>query len=586
MSSQPTFSAWSVPSPSGRAPSRREEIWVLSAACLASIAAIVFSWFREAFLFYGDAEAHMHIARRLFDSHRPGLGQLGSVWLPLPHLLLAPFVAIDPLWRSGFAPALPSAACYLFASIGLYRLARKWLPPTSACVAMIFFALNPNLLYLQSTAMTEPLFLCELIWSVLLLVEWHEKIQWHEKLNSTPASPWPVIAVLIAAVYTRYDGWILAFLAWAAMAVILFRRGRLLQRGFILASIVLALAPIAWMVYNAVLFGDWLDFMRGPYSAQAIELKTAGTAWPPHPGWHNPWVSLIFFVKAAELDSAAAVAGTFVVICSSLGAAATWLRKPSSHSSAAGKPSALWTLFLWLPLPFYAYSVSFGSVPIFLPVWWPHSWYNTRYGMEMLPAFALGLGAAAQLLLRQLDQPGHPGHPNPRLKRWRTAAVVLLFAALAANLFEMLHESPLVYVEGRKNSDARDFYNQAIPDTLRYLHSLAPQSLILTDTSAYPTIIPLAGLDYRQTLNESDKQFFQAALASPADHTPIVLAFAGDEVAAAVQAHPQHLIEYRIFHAKDQPDATLYVRDTFPGMNPEPQPAEGSTPSSPASPAR
>ena len=42
-----------------------------------------------------------------------------------------------------------------------------------------------------------------------------------------------------------------------------------------------------------------------------------------------------------------------------------------------------------MPLPFYAYSIAYGSVPIFIPVWWPHSWYNTRYGMEMLPAFAL-----------------------------------------------------------------------------------------------------------------------------------------------------------------------------------------------------
>ena len=58
-----------------------------------------------------------------------------------------------------------------------------------------------------------------------------------------------------------------------------------------------------------------------------------------------------------------------------------------------------WTLLLWLPVPFYAYSIAFGSVPIFLPVWWPHSWYNTRYGMEMLPAFALGLAFVAQFVI-------------------------------------------------------------------------------------------------------------------------------------------------------------------------------------------
>jgi hypothetical protein len=53
---------------------------------------------------------------------------------------------------------------------------------------------------------------------------------------------------------------------------------------------------------------------------------------------------------------------------------------------------------------FYAYSVAYGSVPIFLPPWWPHSWYNTRYGMEMLPAFALGLGFAAQFALAVVNE--------------------------------------------------------------------------------------------------------------------------------------------------------------------------------------
>ena len=54
---------------------------------------------------------------------------------------------------------------------------------------------------------------------------------------------------------------------------------------------------------------------------------------------------------------------------------------------------------LWIPVPFYAYSVAYGSVPIFIPVWWPHSYYNTRYGMELLPAIALGLGFVAQFAI-------------------------------------------------------------------------------------------------------------------------------------------------------------------------------------------
>ena len=57
-------------------------------------------------------------------------------------------------------------------ALGIYRLARHWLPPHPAALALVFFAANPNLLYLQTTAMTEPLFLCEMIWIAVWLVEW------------------------------------------------------------------------------------------------------------------------------------------------------------------------------------------------------------------------------------------------------------------------------------------------------------------------------------------------------------------------------------------------------------------------------
>ena len=43
------------------------------------------------------------------------------------------------------------------------------------------------------------------------------------------------------------------------------------------------------------------------------------------------------------------------------------------------------------------------------------------------------------------------------------------------------------------------------------------------------------GIPLRQTINESDKEFYQAALAAPAAHAAVVLAFDGDEIDRAVQ---------------------------------------------------
>lgn len=531
---------------------RPEWAAVLAGCAAASIAAIVWSSRTGALLNYGDAVAHLHIARRIFDSHRPGLTQLGSVWLPLPHLLLVPFVAVYAWWANGLAGAIPSALAYLFSCAGIYRLARRWLGPVESALALAFFALNPNLLYMQTTAMTESLFLCEMIWTVVWLVEWSGCFESQGDAPVRVKAPqrqanrllWKIALVLIAAVFTRYDGWVMALLAWLGIGVILLRRGGLRSRAFWWASALLAAAPIAWFVYNATVFGDWLTFARGPYSAKAIELRTT-TGWPPHPGWHNPWVGLLFFLKVSEMDAAAVAWGNVLLALSVLGMA--W---GSLMGSTRG---ALWTLLLWLPVPFYAYSVAFASVPIFIPPWWPHSWYNTRYGLELLPALALGLGCAAHLALAAV---------RAFRPRWLTAVAALLFALVGLNEWQVLREHPLCYVEGAKNYAAREHYEQVIPAALRALLATRPGGVVLMDTSQYPQIVALTGIPLRQTINESDKEFFSAALAAPAVHGSIVLAFDNDEIAQAVKEHPRGLREVARFTAPGQPGGALYVSDT------------------------
>src|SRR5436309_3393858 len=78
---------------------------------LAAVVAIsaFFYYLRHAeLLLYGDAVAHINIARRIFDSRTPGLLQLGTVWLPLPHLLMAPFLVSRALWQTGMGGSIPS----------------------------------------------------------------------------------------------------------------------------------------------------------------------------------------------------------------------------------------------------------------------------------------------------------------------------------------------------------------------------------------------------------------------------------------------------------------------------------------------
>jgi hypothetical protein len=521
-----------------------EWLAVLACSAVASLAAVAWSWRHGTMLNYGDAVAHLHIARRVFDSHQPRLSQLGSVWLPLPHILMLPFVQVYSWWADGIAGLIPSVLAYLAACVGIYRLARHWLKPAAAAIVLTFFAINPNMLYLQTTAMTEPLFLCEMIWMAVWMVEGRAYLD-EDPQKARRLLIW-IAAVLVAAIFTRYDGWIMALLAWTGIGIALLKHGRLRSRTFWLASIVVVAAPIAWFIYNAVSFGDWLEFSRGPYSAKAIEIRTASHgAGPPHPGWHNPWISLLFFAKAAEMDAAAAAWGNVLLAVSALGTA--WACMTVRHKRF------LWALLLWLPLPFYAYSVSYGSVPIFLPPWWPHSWYNTRYGMELLPALALGVGFAAQFAIAAARE------FKPQLAKYAAGA---LFALIALNAWQLVRERPLVYVEGTKNIAAHRPYQVQIAPVLRELAAQYPGRPILMETSVDPEIVALSGIRLRQTINEADLAIWDTALKAPAAHAAIVLAFDGDAVDRAVKAHPEGLKTLRRFTANGQPSGTLYISDT------------------------
>ena len=52
-----------------------------------------------------------------------------------------------------------------------------------------------------------------------------------------------------------------------------------------------------------------------------------------------------------------------------------------------------WPLaLLWLPAIFYVACIAWGSVPIYVPQWYPFGYYNVRYGLQLLPAIAVFAG--------------------------------------------------------------------------------------------------------------------------------------------------------------------------------------------------
>src|ERR1700693_1377859 len=102
----------------------RDLLRVAALASALSLLSFLYYFQHGQILLYGDAVAHINIARRVFDSQTPGLLQLGTVWLPLPPLLKIPFIFSDAMWRSGAGGSIPSMIAYVLGVVGIFRLVR------------------------------------------------------------------------------------------------------------------------------------------------------------------------------------------------------------------------------------------------------------------------------------------------------------------------------------------------------------------------------------------------------------------------------------------------------------------------------
>jgi hypothetical protein len=252
-------------------------------------------------------------------------------------------------------------------------------------------------------------------------------------------------------------------------------------------------------------------------------------------------VAALYYIKSAEMGAVPVWWGDrllFLVVAGTVAALVKWRK----HCIAP-------MLALWLPLPFYAYSVAYGSVPIFIPLWWPHSWYNTRYGMEMLPIFALSLGFLVAWLIGLAE------------KRWPRNAQLILLAAIVLILVDcrvLLRSTPLVLREAIENSRTRIPFEQAYA---RALEHLPPQGEILVWTSDHIGAFERAGIPLRRTINETDYYQWKPALQHPAQSAAFVITTDHDAVAQAVAAHPQGLTLLNIVCSTGQPCVRFYRSD-------------------------
>jgi hypothetical protein len=540
-----------------------EVVRLVGLAAFVSFFSFLFYYRHGDVLLYGDAVAHINIARRVFDSKTPGLLQLGTVWLPLPHLLIMPFILAKQMWQTGSGGSIPSMAGYVFGVMGIFRLVRWMLnsdgeanggpkigAKIEAWAAAVIYGANPNLIYMQATAMGEALYLAFFIWAVVHFAEFARGGQ--KALIKCGAC-------VAAACLTRYDGWFLAAGLVIAVPLVSYRFNTAREAGaksaavslsrtqLLKFSLLAASGPVLWLAYNAAVYRNPLEFANGPYSAKAIEQKTATV----NPAKGSVLAAGSYFLKAAELN-----------VGESTWLGRLWLAFAilGSLLASLGKRSRI-ALLLWAPLPFYASSVAYGSVPIFVPAWWPRSLYNVRYGLQLLPAFAVFVPLAIVFLTKSLAR-------IPQIKiawpRWAGAIAVLatlLFAA--ASYGAIWRADPICLREAATNMSSRIHLDKEVAT---WIAELPPHSTLLMYLGEHVGALEQAGFDLKRTINEGNRRvwkrptdpegLWERSLADPAAYADYAIAFEGDPVWTPAREH--HLTALVELHTTGQPPAVIF----------------------------
>jgi hypothetical protein len=206
-----------------------------------------------------DARAHLVVARRIFDSLTPGWQQVGAVWLPLPHVLNMIPVQVDWSYRTGASGVAISIASMALAAGALASLIMRTTgSATGAVTAAALLMLNPDVLYLQSTPMTEPLLFGTTMAAIALTAAWVDG----------GAKEWPAAAgtALVAACMTRYEAWPITAAIVALAALVLLRRGtpwrNVLTAGARLSAYPL-IAVLVFMANSRWTVGAW--FVSGGF---------------------------------------------------------------------------------------------------------------------------------------------------------------------------------------------------------------------------------------------------------------------------------------------------------------------------------
>jgi hypothetical protein len=459
-------------------------------------------------LTYNDAASHLNIARRIVDNLTPGLAQIGTVWLPLPHILMLLFAWNDTLWHTGIAGSIVSMISYIVFVVFIYKsLLLLTNNRRSALIGAVVAALNPNLLYLQTTPMTEPLLLATFSLTTFYFVRY---IQSDQILDLVLTG----ISVAMATL-TRYDGWFL----FVSLFLVLFIRA-LIRKGWKKAEGALILfltiggfGIFLWLLWNLAIFHNALYFILGPYSAYAQQSVLRKVGQLPTQG--NLFTSLTIFGWSVIDNNGfilvilAVIA--FVVLCMKI------------------ERKYFLPLFIILAAPFIfnilALFVGQSAMNVPQALHNP-GYFNIRYGLLILPSLAILLGLIS----------------TRKLFRY----VVLVGILIQTGLF-VRTGTPVTLIDGLQGLK-NTYYTVEASSWFRKNYT---GGLILTSLASHDAFVARTGLPMKNYIHEGTREFWNNALILPSKDASYItmLSYPPDIVYKSVAHTSDFLLHYTLVHS-------------------------------------
>jgi hypothetical protein len=456
-----------------------------------------------------DARGHLIVARRILDSITPGWQQIGAVWLPLPHLLNAVPVQVDWFYRTGASAVFISVISFAVATTAIAWIGGALTGSTTAAlVGAAVFALNPNVVYLQATPMTEPLLLALTLLGVALLIA-------YVRDGKRPALAGIVLAL---ACLTRYEAWPITYAALPAAAWALWRNGEppaSTCRRMAAVAVYPTAVIIAFLIFSRIVVGQW--FVSSDFFVP--ENKALGL----------PMVAVDEIAWGTRELSGRVLTGLAVVGCSMLAMSGLLIRRRAAALVALS--------------PLAAAAVPWAAFVDGHP-------FRIRYMVPLVAMEAVAVGALVGFLGRlfqgrRIGWPERPALQSVMASLGPVAAIALLVVTVI-ELHPLDDRAPMV-VEAqwdRVNVAPR----QAMTSCLRARYRGDTIMASMGSLGHYMQETSRDGFNVRDFLHEGNGDIWLAALERPQNYAGWLLieekAEGGDMLAKRAREHPDFLAGY------------------------------------------